>query len=68
MKKAYVDVAIQCRAANGEIGSFFFIGDSPHEYKPVSPVFKDLAELFPWARENGWRPLPGTYATHWGKE
>lgn len=48
--------AIQCVCPDtGALGSFLFTGES-HRNKGsrVSPVCADLAELYIWARENGW--------------
>jgi hypothetical protein len=45
----------QCTAENGEIGDFFYNGIYPSEYKRTSPIFKELSELFMYARNNGIR-------------
>lgn len=57
---------IQCVAPNGARGSFLRYADGAL----ASPVCADLAELFPWARANGWREMPydpahpcGVYST-----
>lgn len=55
-------LAIQCTASNGDTGSFLFVpGSEPME--AISPVCKDLVELFKWTKRNGWEGLP--FDHHW---
>lgn len=43
----------QCLANTGETGTFI----APQGTKnPISPVFKDTAEFFLWAKNAGWVP------------
>jgi len=45
-------INVQCTdRVSGKLGSF--IADTDHN--AISPVFKDLSELYPWMRENGWK-------------
>ena len=55
MRQAYL--AIQCATVDGITGDFLFVRAGKAR-KPVSPVFTNLASLFTWIRENGWRQLP----------
>lgn len=57
-------MSVQCKEpTTGETGCFIHDTDG----NTVSPLFKDLAELYPWMRENGWKTdeypdsRPGTF-------
>jgi hypothetical protein len=44
---------VQCvEDATGVLGTFIAEAGT---HKAVTPIFRDLAELFPWMRENGWK-------------
>jgi hypothetical protein len=45
------DLAIQC-TIDGQLGDFLFVGEIKDNPRLVSPVFKDLAQLFLWIKEN----------------
>lgn len=53
-------LAIQCKASNGETGSFLFEPNVPLPGVQIdhalllSPVFPGLVELFRWCRMNHW--------------
>jgi hypothetical protein len=57
-----VRTAIQCQhPVTGETGSFFFSGNTHRDPASVhSPVFPSLYDLYRWARDNGFEPVPGT--------
>ena len=61
-------LAMQCKAHNGETGTFLFTGEKPASNPPVSPVFPDMAEFCKWARDNKWTPKPGTYCAIYENE
>ena len=41
----------ECSDEIGNIGSFYFDGIYPTNYKRTSPTFKDLIDLFNWRNE-----------------
>lgn len=53
--KETVTLYQQCKAPNGETGSF--LADH-NRGKLVSPVFTDTYGLFQWCRANGWEAAP----------
>jgi hypothetical protein len=53
MREAFINV--QCKeSVSGNVGTFLTRQAGKEDRKAISPVFKDLAELFPWMRRNGW--------------
>ena len=47
-----IGLKTQCAAPDGTTGSFLYDRATG---EPVSPVCRDLVELFQWTRANGWR-------------
>lgn len=58
-------VAIQCDCPDtGLTGSFLFVGESHRaKHSRVSPVYDDLAEMFPAVIGAGWKQTPDNCAT-----
>ena len=54
-------LAIQCQPRNGPRGDFLYSGDSPATGILFSPIFANTAELFTWARANGWQEKDRIY-------
>jgi hypothetical protein len=49
-------IAVQCKdVASGKTATFI----RDENKVAVSPLFRDLVELFPWMRENGWKQEEG---------
>ncbi len=59
----------QCTAPTGETGSFLAktAADGRTITELVSPVFPNTVHLFHWARDNGWKPMPGTFAREYAR-
>ena len=60
------DVTIQCvHPETKVIGSWLFTAGNHRESgTSVSPVFGDIAELYTWANQNGWRPIGSRFVFH----
>jgi len=52
-------LAIQCTCPDtGATGSFLFAGESPKSrHSRVTPIYPDLAELFPAVKASGWQEV-----------
>ncbi|MNC13191.1 hypothetical protein D3C81_2271310 [compost metagenome] len=48
------ELAIQCTAPCGTVGSFLFTRNDDGTRDPVSPIYRDCAELFPAIAAAGW--------------
>lgn len=55
MPKEYAFLNIQCRP-NGEGPPKDFLAGDKGKHNPISPLFDHLQDLYPWLRENGWKP------------
>lgn len=60
-------LATQCRYDDNTMGNFLYL-DNVWTGPRVSPCFPSLIDLFDWCRAEGWKEVPGTYASEYSKE
>lgn len=58
MAHPIANLAIQCTASTGQVGTFLFMGEDHRTGRLVSPVCTDLVALLNWSVDNDWTGMP----------